>query len=52
MVDTRTKSAEVEYANDLETTKYSSGFPRVPLSESYTGVNHMHHIPMHLFVLL
>jgi hypothetical protein len=38
MVETRTKSAEVEYANDLEIAKYRSGFRRVSLPDDYTGV--------------
>ena len=38
MVDTKSRNAEVEYANDLETTKYRSGFIRSSLPDTYTGV--------------
>lgn len=37
MVDTRSKKAVVEYANDIEISKYQSGFKQPELSDSYTG---------------
>lgn len=42
MVDTRSKSATVEYANDLEIEKFKSGFVKLEeMPKSYTGVESM-----------
>lgn len=38
MVDTRSKEAFVEYANDLAISKYASGFIATTLDDSYTGI--------------